>query len=241
MSAEMTTLLVEDTSPEMLHPSPQQRAEVHREDSLKILDPSRKKLSSLETKRIAGVAEDCISRVEMAAMLPAVLASLDSLSNRLDKELTAALREHQHLGERLESLNQGSGGGEEGEVDETKDRERAQLERAFQGSLRNVLRLFRAHPTAVGVLKVEVEEGGGVSENMLRLVGGLRELHAVLLEKLLTSPAEEREQSRYVQEVSSRHDNNMELMASLEAEVAAAIKDRDTEVRHQITSSVNVR
>uniref|UniRef100_A0A8C7L969 Dynein regulatory complex protein 10 n=1 Tax=Oncorhynchus kisutch TaxID=8019 RepID=A0A8C7L969_ONCKI len=209
-------------------PSPQPRAKVLREDLLKILDPSRKKLSSLETQRIAGVLEDCIARVETVALLPAVLSRLGGLSVGL--ELEGALQEHQHLGERLGGLGQKLVEGEAGE------RMRAELERAIPSSLRNVLRLLRAHPAATRALRSEAEVGGqGVSEGVRGLVGGLQELRGVLLEKLLTSPSEERQRTRYMQEVSLRHGNNMELVATLEMEVAAAIKDRDAEVPIQFS------
>ncbi|XP_029618970.1 dynein regulatory complex protein 10 [Salmo trutta] len=228
MSAEVAIQPLEDVCTQMMcsspQPSPQPRAKVLREDLLKILDPSRKKLSSLETQRIAGVLEDCIARVETVAVLPAVLARLGGLSVGLGLELEGALQEHQHLGERLEGLGQKLVEGEAGE------RARAELERTIPSSLRNVLRLLRAHPAATRALRSEAEVGGqGVSEGVRGLVGGLQELQGVLLEKLLTSPAEERQRTRYMQEVSLRHGNNMELVATLEAEVAAAIKDRDAE------------
>nr|XP_046206886.1 dynein regulatory complex protein 10 isoform X2 [Oncorhynchus gorbuscha] len=222
MSAEVAIQPLEDVSPQIMCSSPQPRAKVLREDLLKILDPSRKKLSSLETQRIAGVLEDCIARVETVALLPAVLSRLGGLSVGL--ELEGALQEHQHLGERLGGLGQKLVEGEAGE------RTRAELERAIPSSLRNVLRLLRAHPAATRALRSEAEVGGqGVSEGVRGLVGGLQELRGVLLEKLLTSPSEERQRTRYMQEVSLRHGNNMELVATLEMEVAAAIKDRDAE------------
>uniref|UniRef100_UPI003AAC2B92 dynein regulatory complex protein 10 n=1 Tax=Centroberyx gerrardi TaxID=166262 RepID=UPI003AAC2B92 len=204
-----------------------------REDALKMLEPSRKKLPSLEAQRISGVLENCISQVEIVAMLPAVLTHLDSLSNGLDKELSGALREHRLLEERLESLDglkQGSDGGQEGEPGEARERARAQLERDIKSSFRNVLRLFRAHPDTILALRAEVDMEAGVNESMQSLVGGLKKFHGFMLERLLTSSEEEQQQSVYMEEVSSRHAHNMELMASLEAEVAAAIKHRDAEI-----------
>ncbi|KAM4616805.1 dynein regulatory complex protein 10 [Polymixia lowei] len=226
-------VLADEANPEMLSSSPQPKAKTLHEEALKILDPSQKKLSSLEMQRISGVVEDCISEVEMVATLPAVLARLDSLSSRLDKELIGALREHILLGERLErleGLKLGSGGGQEKETGEARESDRTQLERDIQSSLRDVLRLFRAHPAAIHVLSAEVNMEGIVSKDMQCLIRGLRDLHGVLLERLLTSPSEELERSHYMQEVSTRHGSNMELIASLEKEVASAIKDRDTEI-----------
>ena len=72
----------------------------------------------------------------------------------------------------------------------------------------------------------------GMSKNMQCLIGGLRDLHGVVLENLLTSPTEQQARERYLQELSVRHSKNMELVASLETEVAAVTKDRDAAVRH---------
>ncbi|KAM3838145.1 dynein regulatory complex protein 10-like [Diretmus argenteus] len=231
MSAEVTTVLAEDANRQMLSSSPQQKTKTLQGNALKIFEPSRKKKLSSEAQRISGVLENLIRQVEIVTMLPVVLAHLDSLSSDMDKELSRTLREHRLLEERLESLDglkQGSDGRQEGETGEARERERAQLERDIQSSMRNVLRLFRAYPDAA--LRAGVDMEVGVSENMQCLVGGLKRFHGLVLERLLTSQDEEQQRSLYIQEVSSRHGNNMDLIASLETEVAAAIKHRDTEI-----------
>uniref|UniRef100_A0A667YUQ7 Dynein regulatory complex protein 10 n=1 Tax=Myripristis murdjan TaxID=586833 RepID=A0A667YUQ7_9TELE len=208
-------------------------------EALKILETSRKKLPSLEAQRFSGVLEDSISQVEIVAMLPAVLARLDTLSGSLDSDLSGALREHRLLEERLMSLDgPGSDGGQEGESREARERVRAQLEKDIQSSVMDVLRLFRAHPDAVLVLRAEVDMEAGASKNVQPLIDGLKKFHDLMLEKLLTSPEEEQQLSAYMKEMSLRRDHNMKLMASLEAEVAAAKKKRDLEVSHHITFGI---
>ncbi|XP_067087650.1 dynein regulatory complex protein 10 [Osmerus mordax] len=228
MSAE-AALPTEDVTPQTLLHCPQPKVKA-REDSLKILDPSKTKLSSLETKRIAGVLDECISRVEQVALLPAVLAHLEDLSVGLGEEVTGALREHRLLEERLASLERTPGG-------EAVGGKRVQAEKDIQSSLKNVLRLLRDQPAARRVLRGAAVRGEGVlkgspgvSGGMQGVLGGLMELKGVLLEKLLTSPTEERERRCYMQEVSLRHKNNMELVALLETAVEASIKDSDTEI-----------
>ncbi|XP_010894647.2 dynein regulatory complex protein 10 [Esox lucius] len=227
MSEKAAVLSLGDVTPLMCssaQPSPQPQAR----PLLKILDPSQKKLASLETQRIAGVLDNCIAKVEMVAMLPAVLERLGGLSFELGVELEGALQEHKCLGQRLGGLGQKLVKEEEGEAGE---RGREELKRAIQSSLRNILRLLTAHAAAAHALRSEAEVGvQDVGEGVQGLITGLQELRGVLLEKLLTSLAEEHERTRYMQELSLCHGNNMELVATLETEVTAAIKDRDAEI-----------
>lgn len=242
MCTGATAVPTGDASAQVLSLSPQQKAKARREKALKILETSRKKLPSLEVQRFSGVLEDSIRQVEIVAMLPAVLARLDTLSGSLDSDLSGALREHRLLEERLMSLDgPGSDGGQEGESREARERVRAQLEKDIQNSVMDVLRSFRAHPDAVLVLRAEVDMEAGACKNVQPLIDGLRKFHDLMLEKLLTSPEEEQQLSVYMKEMSLRRDHNMKLMASLEAEVAAAKKKRDLEVSHHITLHLDVK
>ncbi|KAM3867772.1 dynein regulatory complex protein 10-like [Diretmus argenteus] len=204
--------------------SPQQKAETWQEKALKILEHSRKTLS-VEEESILGVLQDFTRQVEIVAMLPVMLAQLDILSSRMDKNLYRTLREHQLLEERLESaLKQGSDG-IQGETGQAREREIAQLVMDIQSSIENVLRLFRAYPL-VALRAGEV----GMSENMQCLVGGLKIFNGLVLERMLTSQAEEKQWSLYIQEESSCRANDKEQIASLEKKLAAATKHRDTTI-----------
>ncbi|KAJ8005683.1 hypothetical protein DPEC_G00120470 [Dallia pectoralis] len=230
MSKDATILSLGDDIPQIMcsshQPSPQPLAKPLRQDLLKILDPSRKKLASLEAQRIAGVLDNCITKLEMVALLPVVLPRLGKLSLGLDAELDRVLQEHHCLAEKLGSLEQKPV--EEGEAVR---REEEELRRAIQGSLRKTLRLLTANAAAAHALRSEAEARlPGASEGVQGLIGGLQELRGVLLEKLLTSPGEEQERTLYMQEVSLRHGNNMKIVATLETEVIAAVKDKDAEI-----------
>ncbi|KAJ3604190.1 hypothetical protein NHX12_028931 [Muraenolepis orangiensis] len=201
------------------------------EDAMEILEPSQNKLCSPEAQRFAGVMEDCVRQVEIVAMLPAVLRNLDHLSHSLDDELCLSLRGHGLLVERLDGLedaqtSQAPAGGPSEER-----HSRADLERDLQASLRDVLRQLRARPATLGFVMAEAEAAGWeLSEGTQCLIGGLRGLRGVLVERLLAAPAKERQQARYVQELSLRHAANLELLASLEEKKAAATRERDAKM-----------
>lgn len=66
-------------------------------DPLKVLEPERKKLTSLESQRIMAVLEDTIRRIEISTILPFVVENLSRFSIVLGAELTHLLREHDSL------------------------------------------------------------------------------------------------------------------------------------------------
>ena len=66
-------------------------------DPLKVLEPERKKLTSLESQRIMAVVEDTIRRLEISTILPFVVENLNRFSIVLGAELTRLLQEHDNL------------------------------------------------------------------------------------------------------------------------------------------------
>ena len=66
-------------------------------DPLKVLEPERKKLTSLESQRIMAVLEDTIRRIEISTVLPFVVENLDRFSIVLGAELKHLLKEHDSL------------------------------------------------------------------------------------------------------------------------------------------------
>ncbi|KAG7481077.1 hypothetical protein MATL_G00062950 [Megalops atlanticus] len=194
------------------------------QDSSKAMGLYESKLVTLDIQRNIKVLDECIWKVETVFLLPALLANLDRLSAGRGGELVKVLQEHRLLEEKLATQQQTclEGKGEE-EMNQL-----AGLEQAFCGSLRNVLRELRAHPAVCQGLS-----DGGTDEEYQRLVEGLKELQGLLMEKLLPGSAEEQaeqERSHYMQELSLRHRNNMEMVSKLEEEVAAATKDKDAEI-----------
>lgn len=193
-------------------------------DYLKSINPSRKTLSSLEAKLIFGVLDECIHQMEIVSLLPTLLSSPEELSQSLGEEVVHALKEHQRLGEKHQAMVLD----ESFEQSELKE-QLAKSTKAVQDSFRNIMRLLKATPTTREVLKgIEPKTGGEMESQKLK--NGLCELREIVLERLLTTSAEERERREMMLEVSLRHSANQELIDSLEKEVASAIKDKDTEV-----------
>ncbi|XP_016143696.1 dynein regulatory complex protein 10 isoform X1 [Sinocyclocheilus grahami] len=208
-------------------------------DYLKTINPSRKTLSSLEAKLIFGVLDECIHQMQIVSLLPTLLSSPEALSQSLGEEVVHALKEHQRLGEKYPAMVLDASF-EQSELKE----QLAKLTKAVQDSFHNIMRLLRATPTTREVLKgVEPNTGGEMETQKLK--EGLCELREIVLERLLTTPAEERERREMMLEVSLRHSANQELINSLEKEVASAIKDKDTESStlnnkvHQLRNSLH--
>ncbi|CAM4544040.1 unnamed protein product [Leuciscus chuanchicus] len=207
-----------------------------KRDLLKTINPSRKTLSSREEKLILGVLDECINKMEIASLLRTLLNCPEALSPSLGEEVVRALKEHHRLEEKYQAMVL------DGSL-EQKD-QLAKSAKAIQDSFRNILRLFRATPTTREVLKrIEPNTGGEMGFQKLR--DGLCELREVVLERLLTTPTEERERRGMMLEVSLRDSANQEVINSLDKEVAMAIKAKDTKISmlndkvHQLRSSLH--
>jgi len=94
-------------------------------------------------------------------------------------------------------------------------------------SCKNVLRAFQANPTALNAIKKEYSRRGQSSANF---IANMNELRDILMNKLLTTPEEEKERMDYLQEISKRERNNASVIEKLEAELKAAQDDKDEEV-----------
>lgn len=206
-------------------------ANAKSEDALNSHEVSQQKLLSVEAQRISSILENCISQVEIAASLSAILR-IKSMSHAVDEELSKALQEHQILDERLETL-QGvkheSGGEREGEDEEARKRARPQLEKNIKNSVRDILRRFRTNPDAIFGLRAVL--GMELGENECKLIRGLKVFHRHMMEKLLSSPDEELQLSLYEQ-VSSSPVHDLEYLVSLEEQVDTTMKQIESLVRH---------
>ncbi|XP_043094805.1 dynein regulatory complex protein 10 [Puntigrus tetrazona] len=206
-------------------------------DYLKTINPSKKTLSSLEAKLIFGVIDECIHQMEIVSLLPTMLSSPEALSQSLGEEVVYALKEQQRLGEMYQAMVL------DASLKQSEE-QLTKLAKAIEDSFRNIMRLLRATPSTREVLK-GIKSNPGQEMESLALKVGLCELREIVLERLLTTPAEERERREMMLEVSLRHSSNQELIDSLEKQVASAIKDKDTEIStlnnkaHQLRSSLH--
>lgn len=202
---------------------------------LRILDPGRSKLTTVETKRIISVLDDTIVKVELVSMFAYAIEHLEEFVSSFGPELIGALREHLRLSNnmdvmltRLDEEGLLHAGMEEGQLLQTDDPTGAlQLQvQGLRSSVRNIVRLFYIDPIASQTMRYAHER----SPPSTLFVRCLVELRGFLYEKLLTTPLEEKEKLRFIHEITLRDKKNTEAIMALENELEAAIKNRDEEV-----------
>lgn len=66
-------------------------------DPLKVLDPARKKLTSVEAQRVIAVVDDSIKRLELVSLLPYITENLNRFSVALGLDLVQVIEEHNSL------------------------------------------------------------------------------------------------------------------------------------------------
>ena len=97
----------------------------------------------------------------------------------------------------------------------------------LSSSCKNILRAFQVNVNAFNTVKAHFNNRPAESEKMLSYMKDLKE---ILLNKLLTTPEEEKERMTYIQEVSQRERNNAAIIAKMEEELQAAVADKEEEV-----------
>ncbi|KAK2816685.1 hypothetical protein Q7C36_022956 [Tachysurus vachellii] len=178
----------------------------------------KKKLESPEAQCIISVLDECVCKIDVLSMLPCELVHPECVSQELGDTAVDLLREHLRLSEEFRSLQ------------DTNTRKDEAITRPLQDSLRNFLRHMRPHLEPETVKKVLQGAGPIIKEDqeaVQELCTGLRELRHVLMERLMTTPKEEREHRRHSQEVRKRQQCNKEVLHRLEQEVREATKYRD--------------
>nr|XP_056715032.1 dynein regulatory complex protein 10 [Euleptes europaea] len=203
---------------------------------LKILDPGRSKLTTVETKRIISVLDDTIVKTELVTVFSYVMENLEDFSIALGPELWGALREHLRLSNNMEATiarldEEGHllKGVARGSLFASEDRS-GQLHLHIEGlksSVRNIVRLFYMNPIACRAVRDAAFARSPTADVLLR---GLLALRRFLFEMLLTTPSEDKEKMRFMQEIALRDKKNMEAIAALEDELTLAIHNRDEEI-----------
>ncbi|XP_052797931.1 dynein regulatory complex protein 10-like [Mya arenaria] len=95
-------------------------------------------------------------------------------------------------------------------------------------SCKNVLRAFQSNPSALNAIKQAYAKRGASAKSFIQY---LNELKDILMNKLLTTPEEEKERMDYLQEISKRERNNASIIEKLEAELKIAQDDKDEEIK----------
>uniref|UniRef100_A0A8D2PG08 Dynein regulatory complex protein 10 n=1 Tax=Zosterops lateralis melanops TaxID=1220523 RepID=A0A8D2PG08_ZOSLA len=183
---------------------------------MKVLDPRQLKPDITETERILTVLDETIVKLEITRLIPRVIGSLERYARMLGPEITSSLLEHQKLAVEIQHLL-ASPGNEESKRD---------VEQRLKCSLRNILRLFLANPLLYHGLKYKVRVRESAADVFIK---AFMEFRDFTLERLLTSPDEEKEKIQFIKDISLRVEKNTEIISALQEELAAVIQTRDEE------------
>ncbi|XP_042685099.1 dynein regulatory complex protein 10 [Centrocercus urophasianus] len=190
--------------------------------AVKALDLRWLKPNSIETERILSVLDETIAKLELSSLIPRIIGSLDRFADLLGPEITTNLMEYQKLSKQMEQLLAAA------EEEDTTDLHL--LGQHLKCCVRNILRLLLAIPSLCKALKHEVWAREPATEAFLKAFGEFRNF---MLGRLLTSPTEEEETVRLMEDISLRINRNTETITALQAELAAAIRTRDEEIQNK--------
>ena len=98
--ARLETTTSVASSFEQLHPRTKEKMKQKSKESndpLRVLDPARKKLSSVEAQRVVATLDDTIRRVEIVTLLPYITENLSRFSVLLGTDLVKMLENHDCL------------------------------------------------------------------------------------------------------------------------------------------------
>uniref|UniRef100_A0A8C3X819 Dynein regulatory complex protein 10 n=1 Tax=Catagonus wagneri TaxID=51154 RepID=A0A8C3X819_9CETA len=213
----------------------------------KLLAPAGTRLTTIETKRIMSVLDETIHKVELVTLLSNVASSSQSPEGVLGEDIMKAVREHRdlcqtlldhvnYLQEEERRLQE-----EEGFEDEPWSQDLVfsielqkshlpPLKQQIRESTKNVLRLLLSNPQAASLLRAQ---SLGRSEEAQSFIDSLGELRGFLFERLLTSPMEARDKTRFIQDITRRNRRNQEIIDTLENELAACMRNRDAEDEYE--------
>ncbi|NXU59077.1 DRC10 protein, partial [Turnix velox] len=184
------------------------------------------KCESIETERIMTVLEETIVKLELSSLMPLIVNSLDRFADVLGPEITNSLIKHQKLSNEMQNLLSNSA---EKDIIRTEEQHCCLflLEQQLKSSVRDVLRLFLANSSLCQTLRNEVWTRESPVEKFIK---AFAELRGFVLERLLTSPVEEKEKILFVESISLQIKKNTEKITTLQAELAAATQTQEEEI-----------
>ncbi|XP_056360353.1 dynein regulatory complex protein 10 [Oenanthe melanoleuca] len=196
--------------------------------AMKALDPRQLKPDSTETERILTVLDETIVKLEITRLILRIIGSLERYAKMLGPEITGSLLEHQKLSMEVQQLLSSPGD----------EKSRIAVEQRLKRSLRNILRLFLANPLLYHGLKYQVLLRESPADVFIKAFVQFRDF---TLERLLTSPEEEKEKIRFMEDISLQVEKNTEMISALQEELAAAIQTRDEEVKRKDETIENLK
>ncbi|NWY76220.1 DRC10 protein, partial [Erithacus rubecula] len=195
---------------------------------MKVLDPRQLKPDNTETERILTVLDETIVKLEITRLILRIIGILERYAKMLGPEITSSLLEHQKLSMELQQLLSSPGD----------EKSRIAVEQQLKRSLRNILRLFLANPLLYHGLKYEVRLRESAADVFIKAFVEFRDF---TLERLLTSPEEEKEKIRFMEDISLQVEKNTEIISALQEELAAAIQTRDEEIKRKDETIENLK
>ncbi|NXM90645.1 DRC10 protein, partial [Oenanthe oenanthe] len=196
--------------------------------AMKALEPRQLKPDSTETERILTVLDETIVKLEITRLILWIIGSLERYAKMLGPEITGSLLEHQKLSVEVEQLLSSPGD----------EKSRIAVEQRLKRSLRNILRLFLANPLLYHGLKYQVQLRESPADVFIKAFVQFRDF---TLERLLSSPEEEKEKIRFMEDISLQVEKNTEMISALQEELAAAIQTRDEEVKRKDETIENLK
>ncbi|XP_021554343.1 dynein regulatory complex protein 10 isoform X2 [Neomonachus schauinslandi] len=214
---------------------------------LKPLVPSKSKLTTIETKRVVSVLDETIHKVELVTLLSYVSANYETLEGMLGEDIMKAVREHEkvchslldsviYLQDKERRLQEEEEFEEEGWFRdrflsmELQKSHLLPLMQQIKESTKDILRLLLNNPQVVRLLQMHTLSRSAEAQNFIDC---LIELRGFLFERLLTSPVEARDKTQFIQDINRRNRRNQEIIETLENELAASMKSRDTEEEYE--------
>ncbi|NXX50495.1 DRC10 protein, partial [Tricholaema leucomelas] len=193
---------------------------------MKMLETCHLQPDGTETERIITVLDETAAKLEMSSLLPHIINSLDKFADVLGPEITNSLIQHQKLSNEMEQLLASP------EEEATMKAEEQQgclclLEQGLTRSVRDVLRLILANPSLCQALRQETWARKSPAEEFIKAFGEFRNF---MIERLLTSPVEEEEKLRLLEDISLQIKKSTEAIAALQAELAAACQAGEEEI-----------
>ncbi|CAF3787429.1 unnamed protein product [Rotaria magnacalcarata] len=212
-------------------------------DPMRLHEPARSKLSTVETQRIMVVFDDLVQKMELIEMLPVIVSHADLFKNIIDTETMNEIYRHEELKQAYEtnsSIRTISNIIEKLPQLENYTRrfdkslsynanEKIAYHYYIQQSIRNVLRRLLQHNRFDAVK--HILKNNNLLPPPKDLMRVLKMLRDSAMERFLTTPLEEREKVDQMKNLSIRLSSNEAVIAKLEKELNDAVAERDAEIK----------
>ena len=211
-------------------------------EPIKVLEPSSKKLSIPESQRIMYILEELVHKVEILDYINLIINHEERMKIIIKNHLTEEEKKTKfdqiflHMCKYHKDLVNKYNKGDYRSVSQEDGSERAayqtkeSLELMIKNSTKDILRFFNTKPALFETIKSELSEAKSSNPQLTELLGLFTEVRDMMHERLLTTPAEQKEKIEYVKELLVREKTNNELIKRLKDELNQALSNKEKEV-----------